>query len=331
MRRFPVVAVLAAAAALVTSGQAVAQPAMAAKPAGAGTPIVLTEQGFDQIDILDPTEAAFGAAKTVWTWKPTAANGFGDLAGTWGLPDEAQLRHLGDQQYLLTTDSDGLAAVVPYPQGTGSYWATNVGASNNPHSAELLPDGNVAVTASNGGFVRVYTASQGPRSTTFAQFDLPGAHGVYYEDTTRLLWAVGNGDLVGLAVGGTAAAPTITEVVDTPLPEGPSSFGHDVYPVRGDKDRLWVTTVAGVYQYSLSAHTFTKDFPGQASIDRPNVKSIGDDPRTGQVVDSAIQTGNACPWCTDTVDLYRPRHQLTLHGGQIYKARWWLDPRAAQP
>ncbi|MGW4486251.1 DUF6528 family protein [Amycolatopsis sp. NPDC004368] len=323
MRRYAALAAaVVASAALVTT-----TPAEAA-PAGSGTPIVITEQGFDQIDILDATDAAFGAAKTLWTWKPTAANGFGDLTTAWGLPDEAQLRHLGTQQYLLTTDSYGLAAVVPYPQGTGSYWATNVGAANNPHSAELLPDGNVAVTASNGGFVRVYTASQGPRSATYAQFDLPGAHGVYYDPTTRLLWAAGNGDLVGLEIGGTPAAPSLRQVVDTPLPAGPTSYGHDVYPVRGNTDRLWVTTVAGVFQYSLSAHTFGKDFKGQATIDRPDVKSIGDDPLTGQVVTSAIQPGNACPWCTDTVDLYRPRHSLELHGGQIYKARWWLDPRA---
>lgn len=122
--------------------------------------------------------------------------------------------------------------MVPYPQGTGSYWAADIGAANNPHSAELLPDGNVAVTASTGGFVRVCTASQGNRSTTYAQFDLPGAHGVYYEPTTRLLWAVGNGDLVGLRVGGTAAAPTIEKVIDSPLPGGATAYGHDLYPVR---------------------------------------------------------------------------------------------------
>ncbi|MET7997514.1 hypothetical protein ABZU76_42205 [Amycolatopsis sp. NPDC005232] len=86
--------------------------------------------------MLGATDAAFGADKTRWTWKPTAASGFADLTNAWGLPDEAQLRHLGTQQYLLTTDSYGPAAVVPYPQGTDSCWAANIGASNNPHSVE---------------------------------------------------------------------------------------------------------------------------------------------------------------------------------------------------
>lgn len=325
MRRF---AVGAAVAAVVLAGSAGAPALAEPTPRQAATvPLVLTEQGFDRIVVLDPTDAAFGSNTTLWTWKPTASNGFADLPNAWGLPDEAQLRHRGDQQYLLTTDSYGLAAVVPYPQGIGSYWATDVGASNNPHSAELLPDGNVAVTASTGGFVRVYTASQGPRSTTYTQFDLPGAHGVYYEPASGLLWAVGNGDLVGLRVSGPAAAPVISRIVDVPLPGGAKAYGHDLYPVRTNADRLWVTTVAGVFQFSLSQHTFTKDFPGRASIDRANVKSIGDDPGTGQVATAAIQPGNACSWCTDTVDLFRPRHHLTLHGGQIYKARWWLDPR----
>ncbi|MEV6900525.1 hypothetical protein [Amycolatopsis sp. NPDC051372] len=66
---------------------------------------------------------------------------------------------------------------------------------------------------------------------------LPGVHGVYYDPTTRLLWAAGNGDLVGLDVGGTSAAPKLRKIVDTPLPVRPTSYGHDVHPVRGNVAR----------------------------------------------------------------------------------------------
>ncbi|HEY6740386.1 MAG TPA: DUF6528 family protein, partial [Actinopolymorphaceae bacterium] len=218
----------------------------------------------------------------------------------------------------------GLAAVVPYPQGAPVYWAGDAGRSNNPHSIELLPNGNVAVAASNGGFVRIYTASQGPRSTTFVTYALKGAHGVHWDERNALLWAIGDDHLVGLVVGGTAAAPTVTEVRRSALP---TPYGHDLQPVATDPDRLWLTTNAGVYQYAVEDGTFHTDYRGADRIDAPGVKSVGDERASGQVLTSMIQTGNICTWCTDTATLHLPSESFVLHGAQIYKSRWWVDPQ----
>ncbi|WP_235096979.1 DUF6528 family protein [Amycolatopsis decaplanina] len=112
-----------------------------------------------------------------WAWAPSAANGLADLAdlaAAWSNPSDAKLAERGGEKYLLTSASGGFAAVVPYPAGDRAYWAANVGGRANPHSIELLPDGNVAVAASTGGWVRIYTASQGqcrPRAgTTSSRF-----------------------------------------------------------------------------------------------------------------------------------------------------------------
>jgi hypothetical protein len=318
--RVAVVTALAGLSAVALAGTALAGDRLSGDSSQA---IVVTEQASDQILILDSDPEAWADATTRWRWRPTADNGFGDLINAWGAPSEAKLRYRGDQPYLLVTDSLGLAAVVPYPAGNRAYWAADVGRSSNAHSIELLPDGNVAVVASRGGWVRVYTASQGPTSNTYVEFALEDAHGVYWDETRKLLWTIGGSRLVAIRVSGTPAAPVLTMVHSSPLP---TLEGHDLQPVAGNPDRLWVTTEEAVYQYSVKQALFLQNYPDADAISQPSVKSVGDERTSGQVLTSAIQTGNICTWCTDTLTLYQDTQTLTLHGAQIYKARWWVDP-----
>lgn len=288
-----------------------------------GERIVVTEQATGQILLLDADRQSWRNAKVLWRWRPSVSNGLGDLMGAWGLPDEAKLRHRRGQAYLLTAGSYGLAAVVPYPQGGRAYWAADVGRRANPHSVELLPDGNVAVVASHGDWLRVYTASEGPRASSYAQFDLRSGHGVFWDGQDELLWALGGRELVALRVEGRPDRPVLREVRRTALP---SRNGHDLQPVATRPGRLWVTTDTGVYQYSPSRDEFLQDYPGAERISVAGVKSVGDLPRTGEVLTTVIQRGNLCTWCTDSVTLGNRGQNLTLHGAQIYKARWWIDP-----
>jgi len=155
------------------------------------------------------------------------------------------------------------------------------------------------------------------------EFVLPGGHGVFWDDRRDLLWAIGDDHLVALEVGGTPAAPTLTEVRRAELP---TSGGHDLQPVAADPDRLWLTTSEAVYQYSIEEDAFHSDFPGAETINRAAVKSVGDEGASGQVLTTFVQPGNVCTWCTDTVTLHLPTEAFQLDGAQIYKARWWVDP-----
>lgn len=307
--------------ALVIAGLSVA----ASAPAGADIrdrgSIVITEQASKRILVLPADRVSWQNRKLSWAWAPNAANGLADLAGSWSNPSDAKLAERGGEKYLLTSASGGFAAVVPYPAGDRAYWAANVAGPANPHSIELLPDGNVAVAASTGGWVRVYTASQGQRSTTYTEYRLVGAHGVVWDAGRNVLWALGTEALVALNVGGTPAAPVLTEQRSVPVP---TKGGHDLQPVPGRPDLLWVTTEAGVYQFSKASGGFTQRYAGAREIDRPHVKSVSTNPRTGQVVTASVQEGHLCTWCTDTVRLAFPRAELALHGAWIYKARWWI-------
>lgn len=289
--------------------------------------VVVTDQARDQILVLDARKRIWDAGPdsraVKWAWRPTLEEGFDGLVDNWGLPDEAKLRHFRGKTYLLTTDSYGLAAMVPYPSGDGSYWAADVGRPANPHSMEVLPDGNVAVAASTGGWVRLYTASQGPRSTAYTQFTFAGAHGVVWDADRELLWAVGDYEVVGLTVGGTAAEPTLTATTRYDLP---TPWGHDLQPVPGADNRLWVSSGSRVYQLDVRTGVFHTGYRGAATIDVSGVKSVTTNPATGQVLTAAPEAGTGCSWCTATVRMHLPTDSRTLPDSQIYKARWWVDP-----
>jgi len=294
--------------------------------------LLAADQASERVLVLDPNDGSWPTAEggpqqrsarqaALWSWAPADDGGLGHLAPerTWRLISEAKYRVLGGRQWLLTCASSGLAAVVSYPAGRAR-WST--AASGNLHTMELLPDGNVAIAASDGGFVRVYTASQGPRSARYAQFDLPMAHGLQWDAARGLLWAVGYNQLVALDVGGSPADPELTavRVVDLPDPDG-----HDLSAVADDVDQLWVTTGYRVHRYSVADAAFVR-YPGQRCIDRPEVKSIGDDPVTGQVLTASPATGNPCTWCTSTIEFHSPSGSRRIQGANLYKARWM--PRA---
>ncbi|SFQ30626.1 hypothetical protein SAMN05421810_10626 [Amycolatopsis arida] len=281
--------------------------------------VAITDQRYDnhaaaRIRLLDPDVADWGsAAAQRWTWHPTSNNGFGGLTGAWGLPTDVKLRKDRAGAYVaVVSDSRGLAALVTYPGGR-RVWGVNAGAPSNPHSVELLPDGNVAVAASHGNFVRVYTASQGASSARYTQYTLADAHGVHWDPARRVLWALGKTELVALTVGGTAAAPTLTRSHAWALP---TSGGHDLAPALEDDDVLWISTSSHVYRYSKSRDAAVATYP------LATVKSVSSMPN-GQQVRTAPKAGCRTGWCTDTVTFRGPDFTRTRPGAQIYKARVW--------
>ncbi|MFD0854565.1 DUF6528 family protein, partial [Actinomadura adrarensis] len=127
-----------------------------------------------------------------------------------------------------------------------------------------------------------------------------------------------------LKVGGTDAAPTLTELTRTPLP---TYGGHDLAPVYGDRDRLWITTNSAVYQYEKSTDTFSSTYRFAEDVDLPIVKAVGNHPATKQVLLTRPKAGCATTWCTDTAEFFgrgSMNATRTFTGAQFYKARWFV-------
>ncbi|KAF9118151.1 hypothetical protein BGX30_004802 [Mortierella sp. GBA39] len=239
--------------------------------------IAVTDQGSEEVRVYDPEKEDWNQSNALkWSWAPTDKNGFGGLLQGWGLPSDVKLREgKTGGKFMVVTDSRGLAALVPYPSGNSRAWGVIVG--GNPHAAELLPDGNVAVAASAGGWEPI------------------------------------------LQLKGTPAAPVLEEVHRKRLP---TNWGHDLFAVYGDTDKLWVTSNTQVYQYSKSTDSWSEDYPGAAEINHHWVKSVGNQP-SGQVVMTNQKEGTKYTWTTDAVDLYQPADQRLVTGGAFYKARVW--------
>lgn len=291
-------------------------------------PVAITNQSGGRIQVFDPQASDWSdVSSLVWSWYPNESNGFSANTAGWGAPSDVKLRfsdYFGGQ-VMAVADSRGFCALIPYPAGDTKYWATNVGGPgpglNNPHAIELLPNGNVAVAASNGNYVRVYTSSQGEASTKYTEFTLRDAHGVLWDPSENLLWALGGDELTALEIGGTDAEPVISEITSFRI-KLPTISGHDLTAYYGDTNKLLLTTEYGVYTFDKTTKTFT-ELDGLAS--GRSVKSVGNQP-SGQLV-QARPSPSTCadPWNTNTVFFYNPNLTKTTAGACFYKARVWWD------
>ncbi|HTI09615.1 MAG TPA: DUF6528 family protein [Puia sp.] len=303
--------------------------------------VVTTNQASKKIEIYDAAVPDWNAPEALkQAWYPNAANGFADAANGWGLPSDVRLRNspfFGGQQ-MLVTDSYGFCAIIPYPALTGKRWAINLGRGINPHAIELLPDGNVAIAASDGNFVRVYTSSQGVQSVHYVSFRLLAAHAVLWDPAYQVLWVTGQDTtsthiLTALKIGGTAAAPIITEETAYRAVL-PSPWGHDVQPYAGDVHKLWVSTNAGVYIYDKTRKAFQ---PAPHPIGTLSaVKGISNLPSGMMALTRPDAAKKPLPsepcrlnaWSTSYVEFYTAEgvYESSRHrnGAAFYKGRYWV-------
>ncbi len=264
-------------------------------------------------------------------WLPDAEHSVLDptlKGGDWAGGTSHKLRPGGTHggQVLVTGDGpSGFIGVIPYPSLAGYRWAVNVGDPNDLHGVEMLPDGTVVATFATreldsgvAGGLAVYSKAQGKPgswSGTPAQaLPLAGAHEVLYDPGTTSLWAVGSEllkryDYIGgrLEPGGS-----------WPLPQqagAKPAYGHDLTPVFGNTDRLWVGANGGVVQFSKSGRAdcytdsqgtwplpqyvtgaenrWCTDYPNRSQItQRTLVKSVGNDPVSGRTLTTCA---GGCP------------------------------------
>lgn len=305
--------------------------------AAALPPLLVGDQKARRVLLLDSGTTAWtpatDPAPVRWQFTPDGDSRYADLdpGWSWTYVSEVKSRTWQGKTYLLTTASGGFAGVVEYP-GKNRYWAVQVpdldGTDPNPHSIELLPNGNVAIAASTGNSVLLYAASQGPASTAYTRVTLASAHGVHWDDASGLLWAIGSRQLVAYSLSGTAARQTLVQSYAIDLPEllpGGTPGGHDLNGVTGEPDLLWVTTSLGILQYSKSRRAFAPYLASTCPGALSKVKAVSN--VGGTVAYTVPDIGLDKSWWTRSVRLDNgsvPAH--TIGGGTyggIYKARWW--------
>ncbi|MFC5187875.1 DUF6528 family protein [Actinomadura harenae] len=329
-----------------------------------GTPIAAVNEATRSIEF-------YPSPKPGRTWKPTKR---WRPISSWGGGVDVKLRPggpYGGRVLAIADDASGYVAVYTYP-GLKRKWSAHAGRgrSANVHGVEFLPDGNVAIAdaaGEDGGSIRILSR-RGAKVLTRRAF--PGAHEVLYDPSLRALWAIGNDRLTKYPYrSGDLGSP-----VDYKLPRSSAhaasknvpSFGHDVQPVYGHRDRLWIVTSGGVTQFSKNAsrrcrlvptevnwprphldgagRRYCNDFPGAATLNAGNPtpdhtgsyrrfpKSIGNDPATGRVLLTfPAPAPGYHSWTTPYAGLYTPPgwHPVELTPNRTKTAYYrarWLIP-----
>ena len=197
------------------------------------------------------------------------------------------------------------AEVLSYDTGK-KLWYTESAASN-AHGAELLPNGIVAVASSSGNEIRLFDMS-GTR-TKYKSIAFTDAHAVLWDPEREVLWGIGKTYLKSFKVTKTAKDTIkVTEATSSKVPCQPDlyAWGHDIAPIYGDNDKLWIAETRGLYIYSKSKNTFTDVINGDNGVmHKTKIKGIG------SFADGSIATSypdglstSYKTWTTEKINLY---------------------------
>ena len=230
-----------------------------------------------------------------------------------GVPDECKPRNGG--KTILMNDSCGGFAGLDVGSGLCTFYGH---AGGNPHSIELLPDGNVAVASSTGRTLKIFDVKEHPfdpdKQKCVTALDLPGGHGLDWNAERGTLFALGYTNLYELAYAPETMSVKVVHCWDYTSP-CVDAWGHDLIP--DGKGGYLFTNHAGVWRFDPKAETFEK------SRMIMNVKSISLSPEEDLL---SIPKER---WWTDTL-LVLPHgssdrskvRPIRVPGAKFYKARW---------
>ena len=272
--------------------------------------IVLTEQATKSVLIIDAD-----TYQKVWSWNAVKA----------GVPTEHQIwftnpsevKPVYNGRYILMTASGGAVALIRIADSKLMYYAQ---AGSNPHSAELLPDGNIVAVSSTDSKLRTFVTDTIKRFGKFhASYELPSAHNVVWDRKRNLLYTTQDRQLYSFKYNNDSQAPMLVDktlLIELPDTE---SCGHDLFPVQDKENSLWLTTNETVWQYDVESKKLDKIFPFYA------VKSVSDNK------DGILMLYPTTEWWSDGLINEKGKKLFTIRGAKIYKGRWMQDNTFSYP
>ena len=277
--------------------------------------LALTNQKRACLEVYDLSFGTLDDASRVWSYELP----YYQISGT-------KRRHssrFGD--VALAVCGHHYGCMVSYPAGE-LLWQTEA-AAESPHGIELLPNGVIAIASSVGGEVQFFTTESPYSDAPAATVSLRSAHGVLWDDQHNVLWALGGDVLAAYRItlhdGGRV---TVEEDLSrrTTVPLGGA---HDIAPVYGNTDEMWITAHMHVYRFHKPTKTFDTDYIGSEYLDRGGVKGVGNfgDGSLVFLYPDGIFKG----WTTQGISLVRRIgdemicERLVSETEHFYKARIW--------
>lgn len=300
--------------------------------------VACVDQNDNKIVVYDLNSKDWNdKSAVIWQWKPTPSLGFTGIPLYTNVTD-AKLRYSSfyGGYVVLATASGGFVGIIDYETGERLY-SLDTNNESNPHSMELLPNGNIVVASSTGNSLTVYASSQGDGNGYFNRAKFAGAHGVSWDPVRKVVWAIGDYEIAAFEIKGTVEQPIIEKRSDLtcalpPCKGEDGAWGHDIYPVYGTDNMYWASTVDNIYLFDTEKLTASTEFEGHDELVSKDVKSLGTEPFSGTVVRVVPNEKLTPSWNTDRVDLYIPdgaggyKHEQRIHKNETYyKARVWYD------
>ena len=228
---------------------------------------------------------------TVWEFIPEA-NGTHNVSG---------VKYRSDTVFgnvVIMCASGGYAAIVKYPEKEVVWSVANSG--YNPHSIEILPNGDVVVASSQGNTLRLYYTSallnDNKAVISSLDYTLNDAHGVLWDPEYNCLWALGGDRIVCYKISeGRLHADTSRTV------QLPSGGGHSLSADYADKKKLWISVASGVLRFDKEEMNFEDNYEHRSLLSRTNIKGFGNNlnghfvfcypSKTNTAVSESWQTG----------------------------------------
>ena len=253
---------------------------------------VLAEQSRRAIVIRDAV-----TQHNIWSWDPYTACVPAAQQGWFVNPSE--VKPVFNRRYILMTASGGAVALIRISDHKLMFYA-NCG--QNPHSAEILPDGNIVTAESKSGEINTFVVDTvkvlGAKANTVK---LGNAHNVVWDKKRSYLYATatkkeGVTALFRFKYDGNRSNPKLINqtILYTFSNE---SGGHDLFPVYGEEDKLWLTAASAVYKFDLTGVT-----------DAPTEE-----------------------WWAEGLVNEKGEELFKMDGAKLYKGRWMIDNTFSYP
>ena len=273
--------------------------------------LLATDQGSGNIYLLDPSKKNLNDG-ILWSLVPSELKGLpeGDIAHGGG----ADAKWVMGGTHILAICSPYIA-LIRIEDKTAVFYSKNRG--GNPHSVELLPDGNIVSANSDGNSLKLFATGKGNGVEPIV-VNFGGAHGCVWDHKRQLLWAVGGSKLWAFTYNFDKDNPMLTPVNSKKYEIEPS--GHDLYPVPGE-DKLYFT----------SKHLWVFDIAtGEQTIllDKGGIKAVSQNGVKGEIIYSQGLGNNAKElglkkWQTPHITSLDGSLR-TFQGAAFYKSRWFV-------
>ena len=266
--------------------------------------------GDDQVMIIDLDLSQDTVPHIIWNWKASEAT---DLPASYRnryfrTIDECKCVR-GGKQILLTSSSNGVGLLDRASKRVLFY--ASVG---NAHSAELLPEGRIAVMGSthpDGNRIVLFDEKYSERP--LFHDSIYSGHGVVWDPKNKLLYALGYDDLRSYQLANWLSNKPKLTLVD--LWKIPGQSGHDLSPWPDQPSKLILSEHHGAWIFDKLENDF-RPLPDLAKV--ADVKAISIQKASGKLAYIKAETS----WWSERVYLLDPLRHISFPGAHLYKVRW---------